>query len=233
MLKFKIMRRNILTALFLFLTFAISIQAQKSEKFSKNISDWLIMNGSVAEMSLTDTPSEMEVKLKLDLIIKNVGEKPVFIYEKNPQIGVQKLALSLEDDRKFEYAYKISFGLANNYGSQESLKQIKNLDKKSVPKELFLVILPDEEKKLELVTYLELDKKPYNYDKSWAEISKQYENWLRVGIKLWRDSNLEAGNKLEFGKKLQKRWQNEGYLALGYLISEPIKLTFPKKINCQ
>lgn len=202
---------------------------------SLNITDWLKMEGTAKEVTLTYNPSDVEIKIKLGLTIKNIGNKPVFIYEKPPQIGIQKLALSLYDDKNNNYAYKNSFGLANSYGSSDSLEEGKNLDQKFIPKKLFLIILPSEEEKLELITYITLTKRDViGYEKNWIKISKQCENWLRVGIQPWAAGVLEKDyTTLKFGKKLQKRWWNEGYLALDYLISEPIKFTLPKDTGCR
>lgn len=214
------------------LLFVTTVTAQESSR--NDISNWLKMEGTVNEITLKDVGSIVEVEINLNLTIKNIGQKPVFIYEKDLPINSHYLSISIANAKNNDYAYSESFGLANSYGSDESLKKINLLNKEIIPKELFLTLLPTEIKTYQITTTLELEKKPYIYGrKKWSEISKKCENWLKVGSQLWPASILEAdSSKLEFGKALQKRWQNEGYLALGNLKSEPIQVIFPNSTNC-
>ena len=220
------------SGLILTLTLFVSINA--FAKRSDKISDWIKARGEITDIKVVPTLSDVEIELKMDVTFKNIGIKPVFIYNKDPYIGFQALALSLEDDKNKKFAFKISFGLASFYGSPESIKERKKLNQKKVPEEMFLVLQPLEEKKFQFETVVGVLRKPYNsYEKKWSEISKNCEIWLRVGMRAWRSSLLETGYKSKFGKKLQKRWKDEGYLALGYIITEPMKLTLPQNTGCK
>jgi hypothetical protein len=62
---------------------------------------------------------------------------------------------------------------------------------------------------------------------SWEKISKAPAAWLDVYLQVW-PLNLEPASydrsKMEFGRKLQRRWKAIGQLWLDDIVSEPIKL---------
>jgi hypothetical protein len=189
------------------------------------------LRGSVASIRLVREDNHsitFDVKLNLEFI--NTSETGVIILQRGFWLGATTLARSPEDAAAHKYLYSSSHWPSVDT-SPEWGKLRQRLDQPSPPTDLTRVLVPGASLPYETGATLYIEK-PGSFDKtsqSWNTIKQASPVWLQVTLEMW-PVNLEPKvdpDNSEFGKMLQRRWQQFGALPVGYLTSEPMRLKFP------
>lgn len=190
----------------------------------------LCLRGRVVKVELMREDKHsivFDVKLRLEFI--NTGDMPIIILQREFWLEAKRLARSAEDARANKYLY-LSSQLPSVSTSPEWKELRRHLNQPSPPPDLTRVLAPGESLPYETNATLYIEKAG-SFDKtsqSWDTIKQASPVWLQVTLEMWA-VNIEPRvdpQNLEFGKMLQRRWQQVGKLQLESLTSEPMPLDF-------
>lgn len=190
----------------------------------------LCLRGEVLKVELAreDVHSIVfDVKLKLEFV--NTGNKPIILLLRPFWLGATSLARSPEDAAAYKYVY--SSGHWPSVSTAPEWSELRQrLDQPSPPADLTRIIAPGESFPYEAGATLYIEKAG-SLDRTsqrWDVIRQTSPLWLQVTLEMW-PVNVEPRadpDRPEFGKKLQRRWQQFGALQLDRLTSEPMPLDF-------
>lgn len=190
----------------------------------------LQLRGKVTKVTRrVEDQSHIVFDVNLELEIVNKGVKPIILLKREPWLGAELLARSPEDAASNRYVYNSSHWPSVYRASGNEWERLtQKLDQSSPPSELTLILYPQATWKYETSTILYIEKKG-SFDKTskpWDEIRQISPLWLQVVLEMW-PINVEPRvdpENLEFGKKLRRRWQQDGELWLDKILSEPISI---------
>jgi hypothetical protein len=173
----------------------------------------------------------LKVNLKLTLV--NIGNKPIFFFNKEyyPNFCGMALFQNIEEADKGKSLALDYFGESVNTSAIWSSLR-KELDKPKPTENAIYFLQPNKEWVVDIQSSLSLPTEKYKYSdfpnrESWENIQKLGKVWVKILGPTW-SLNLETdknnSSELNFGKKLQKRWSKYGHLWLDDVVSEPIPL---------
>ncbi len=175
--------------------------------------------------------------IEFDLRYVNEGDRPALIWDpkENPEnrsgFGGFRVALTKEDALKGEYIYYDAAGVSTSYDPKFRNFRCE-LDAAQPPGKLIRRLGPGEAWEFPKYNdWVYFGKKegymiPGNW--SWERIKSRKRLWIQLLDNTWH-SNLEYSPFGDpFGHMLRRRWQDYGFLQLGYLESEPIPFELPK-----
>jgi len=190
----------------------------------------LSLDGRVLKLEkLMEDASLIGFEAKLLLTFKNVGDKPIIIYNHKLWLGAVSLSCTVDDVYSYKFLLNDS-AWPSVRGKKDRIELYNSLDQPTPPSNLTLILRPGLSWEYETVAILSIYKngRPDGSGKSWDEIKKNSPLWLQVTLEMW-PVNAEPKmnpNSPEFGLELRNRWKNFGNLWLDYLLSQPIKIDF-------
>jgi hypothetical protein len=191
----------------------------------------LSVSGEVKEVRLhkNEAAGEMVIDVFMTVHFKNHSSSPllVFVSKDWPCQGGQTLASSRQDAVSKKYVYVSGAWRSSDKPAWEDTR--RKLDQKSPPPDLIRLIGPDAELSFEKTVVLGVEIKG-SFDetsKPWDVIKKTDPLWLQLNFMLWPNNLEQNGLNPKFGRRLQRRWKDQGQLIIGNIISEPIPLSLP------
>lgn len=171
----------------------------------------------------------IDIKLKMEFA--NTGARPIIFLQREPLFPGGGLAKKPEDFAAGNLL-AADAGWPANESSDEWTTLRASLDKPTPPPNETRLLGPNESWSLEtsvrLVVPTDLARYTSSRKKqSLATIQQLSPVWLQVVCEVW-PWNLEPldaeRNQLKFGRKLQERWKDVGWLWLDEIYSEPIRI---------
>src|SRR5947209_10047702 len=200
----------------------------------------LSLRGTVESVQvIKDTSSSAYIAIKLKMELINTGSRPVIFLKRAPIFPGARLAKSPED-LGTNNILASEYGGPSNDISPEWTTLRSSLDQPSPPPDETLILMPGESWPLEAPVGFPVPINSHKTDTFFREteslpvIQELSPVWLRVVCEVW-PFNVELPalgperEKLKFGHKLQKRWNDEGLLWLDTIYSEPIMLDLRSK----
>jgi hypothetical protein len=194
----------------------------------------ICLRGKVISMkTVADSPSSqyssnfLEIKLMLELV--NTSPTPIVFLKREPRFVGAALAKKPDDFALGNHLARTYVGPAVSL-SPEWVDLRTSLDKPTPPPDETRILMPNEAWSLEATVGVSLPDHPEMFSPaksaSLKDIKQLSNVWLRVVCEVW-PWNLEPGadrSKLNFGRKLQRRWKDVGVLWLDEIYSEPMML---------
>lgn len=169
----------------------------------------------------------LEIKLILELV--NSSPTPIIFLNREPLFVGAALAKHPDDFATGNYLVRTHAGPAVSLDPEWSALRL-SLDKPTPPPDQTRILMPNESWSLEAIVGVSLPDHPEMFapakSASLKDIKELSTVWLRVVCEVW-PWNLEPNpdrSKLNYGRKLQRRWRNIGVLWLDEIYSEPLTL---------
>jgi hypothetical protein len=194
----------------------------------------LCLRGKVISVkTIVDAPESryssnfLEIKLMLELV--NTSSTPIIFLNREPLFVGAALAKQPDDFVTGNHLARSYAGPAVSLAPEWAALR-RSLDKPTPPPDQTRVLMPNESWSLGATVGVSLPDHPEMFapakSASLKDIKELSTVWLRVVCEVW-PWNLEPGadrSKLNYGRKLQRRWKNVGVLWLDEINSEPMRL---------
>jgi hypothetical protein len=205
-----------------------------SQSVPNQASSTLSLRGKVTSVKIVaDAPGSrysskfLEIKLTLEII--NTSLTPIIFVNREPVFVGAALAKQPDDFKTGNFLAQTYVGPAVNLAPEwAALRQ--DLNKPTPPPDQTHIRMPNESWSLGATVGVSLPDHPEMFarakSRSLKEIKELSPVWLRVVYEVW-PWNLEPAadrRKLNYGRKLQRRWKTAGVLWLDEIYSEPMPL---------
>lgn len=205
-----------------------------SESMPNQTSSTVSLRGKVTSVKIvTDAPGSrysskfLEIKLRLELV--NTSPTPIIFLNREPVFVGAALAKQPDDFGTGNFLAQTYVGPAVSLAPEwAALRQ--DLNKPTPPPDQTHILMPNESWSLGATVGVSLPDHPEMLapakSRSLKEIKELSPVWLRVVCEVW-PWNLEPSadrSKLNYGRKLQRRWKSAGLLWLDEIYSEPMML---------
>lgn len=186
----------------------------------------LKLTGQIVNIEISEENEKtIFLKLFLDLKFTNEGTKPIILYWHD--FWINSTNLFKKDENKNEEFLYSNGGLASNSTSSDWFIIQRSLHQEIPPPEITKTLNVGDSVNWKAERGLQIYKKKQSYtaNESWKEILKNSPVLLTVELEMF-PKNLDKSDKENnsFGKQLQKKWLESGFLRLEKLISEPISV---------
>jgi hypothetical protein len=177
-------------------------------------------------------PSSISIDMKLKLEVRNNGVKPVILLKERSPTLVGYILTRNDSKATSDNQLAFSFTGPSVNTSREWVILRESIDQPAPRSDKFRILTPNETWSFDDSVRIFLsteagNKSVFPKNASWETVRDLSPVWLRVIYEVW-PLNIEPPSrdrtKLRFGRKLQKRWENDGFLLLTPLYSDPIKL---------
>jgi hypothetical protein len=172
----------------------------------------------------------------LELVIQNVGNRTAILFlDGMTHSAGEWLAVSEKDANNGKFNL-VSQRWSSCEWSKQWVDLRRSLDKPQPPDDRVQLLTPGKSVNQEIQCGLLIPLKSYlngtNEIVGWDIFQNYPVLWLKIDVQMW-PTNIELpGSKCNpFGRKLQKRWRDQGYLWLDMLMSEPIELRLDQERN--
>lgn len=194
----------------------------------------LCLRGKVTSVKIiSDSPESryssnfLEIKLMVELV--NTSTTPIIFLKREPLFVGAALAKQPDDFATGNHLARTYAGPAVSLAPEWAALRL-GLDKATPPPDQTRILMPNESWSLGATVGVSLPDHPEMFapakSASLKDIKQLSTVWLRVVCEVW-PWNIERSadrSKLNYGRKLQRRWKDVGVLWLDEIYSEPIML---------
>ena len=190
----------------------------------------LRLTGKISNLRMTEEPKSVEFSYDVELAFTNIGNVPILLLKSDfPLLCIDREVYGLPADETSERRLW-SFSTVPSIGATPDWQNIKKtLDSETPPSNIIKEIEVGKSIVFNAKEWLYFKKEKDKYFRSenftWNEIKAAKSLSIRLKYRIWSlDFEVSPREEKKFGKKLQKRWSEYGYLWLEDIRSEPIPL---------